>query len=224
MLLSEYQYYNPTLNEAPEDDELTDVEGEEGDDLEDSEDSEDSEELGLDGGDLEGEDEGGEDFEEDFEDTEPVEEDEVEVDVSGIVDGINTNADKITSIDQKISSLGNNIDNSINKMIQNNAKLVGQISQLEKNMNQELIKRAPTPNEELMMRSMSSYPYNQKLTDYWKPAKGEEYNYSIENPRESIETQDNPTVSQKDETPKEFKLTDKEIDDDYSEYDVKNSF
>ena len=42
------------------------------------------------------------------------------------------------------------------------------IEQLEK----EIVKRNPTPVEKLEMRSLSSYPYSQKLTDYWSDKTG----------------------------------------------------
>jgi hypothetical protein len=46
--------------------------------------------------------------------------------------------------------------------------IASKIDTLEK----EIVKRNPTPVEKLEMRSMDSFPYNIKLTDYWKDVDG----------------------------------------------------
>jgi hypothetical protein len=76
-----------------------------------------------------------------------------------------------------------------------------------------------------MMRSMSSYPYNQKLTDFFKPAKGGEYDYSIDNPNtdETNDYQLKVKQGSGDETPKEYILTQQDIEDDFNEIDIRNS-
>ena len=72
------------------------------------------------------------------------------------------------------------------------------------NMENEVIKRNPTPVEKLEMRSLDSYPYSVKLSDFWS------------------ERGDN--VNTKAETEKEYSLDRDEVTGDYSESSIKNSF
>ena len=80
--------------------------------------------------------------------------------------------------------------------------VTNKIAELEK----EIIKRNPTPVEKLEMRSLSSYPYSQKLTDYWADTEGA---YD---------------VMDKEKEKKEYVLTQKDVDTSYSEPDIKQSF
>jgi len=81
-------------------------------------------------------------------------------------------------------------------------KVTAKIDDLEK----EIIKRNPTPVEKLEMRSLSSYPYSQKLTDYWADKEGP-YNVMNDKPEK-----------------KEYVLDKNVVDSDYSDSRVKNSF
>ena len=72
----------------------------------------------------------------------------------------------------------------------------------------ELEKRAPTPEEKIEMRSLDSYPYNLKLTDFWKTKEGK---YNVMN---NDELEGEPT---------EYTLTKDDVDSDYSESQVKSS-
>jgi hypothetical protein len=49
-------------------------------------------------------------------------------------------------------------------------EVINKIDDLEK----EIEKRNPTPVERLEMRSMDSFPYSVKLTDFWKDKEGYE--------------------------------------------------
>lgn len=134
---------------------------------------------------------------------EPVE-DEVEIDVTSIVKGseeakaaaeqaeqaANRTAQELM---QKLSDL----EVRLSKMDDVTAKIDG----LEK----EIIKRNPTPVEKLEMRSLSSYPYSQKLTDYWSEKEGP---YDVMN----------------QEKQKEYVLTKNDVDSNYSDSQIKNSF
>ena len=94
-------------------------------------------------------------------------EETVEVDVTDIVakseetktsvDGINTKMDDLLS---KLSDL----ESQIGGMDQ----VISKIDGLEK----EIEKRNPTPVERLEMRSMNSFPYSVKLTDFWDEQEG----------------------------------------------------
>jgi hypothetical protein len=243
-LVSEYKYYNPKpeeLNEAPEDEnQNAEDQPQAGDDIEDATDTDapaddqptdDTQDGADDGGDdlnaeladeIDFDAEGGEDI--------PADDmgggDEVEVDVTEITDGIDQNSEAIDGITQKIDSIATTFNQQIEKMMKHSSQVMAQVSQMEKNMEQQFLKRVPTPNEELMLQSLSSYPYNQKLTDYWKPAAGKEYDYSIENGKPSQEPTFDVSIksNDEDEKPEEFVLTDKDVDDSYSESNVKQSF
>ena len=131
-------------------------------------------------GDVEGETEAGADtegetdpfgdteVEDEFATEEPLgSEDTVEVDVTDIVDkteetknsvdGVSTKIDDLLSKLSELESQVSGMDNVINK-----------IDDLEK----EIERRNPTPVERLEMRSMDSFPYSVKLTDYWKDKEG----------------------------------------------------
>ena len=94
---------------------------------------------------------------------------------------------KLTDLESKIA----NMDNITNK-----------IDSLAK----EIIDRNPTPVEKLEMRSLSSFPYSQKLSDFWADKKG------------AYDVMDG---EQKEE---EYSLTQDDVNQSYSEGDIKNSF
>jgi hypothetical protein len=121
----------------------------------------------------------------------------VEIDVTDIVDkteetktsveGMSSKMDELLS---KLSELENQVsgmDNVINK-----------IDDLEK----EIEKRNPTPVERLEMRSMDSFPYSIKLTDFWKDKEGYEAT---------------------EEEEEEFVLKQSDVDN-YNEKDIRKSF
>jgi hypothetical protein len=64
-----------------------------------------------------------------------------------------------------------------------------------------------TPDEKLEMRSLDSFPYSMKLTDYWED--------KISDPTNNYEVTDNDEEV--------FKVTKDDIED-YNELDIKNSF
>mgnify|MGYP001825345791 CR=1 FL=1 len=167
--------------EGGEEDPFFDVGGEEGGEETPEEGVETDETEDADTfGDLEGETEEGTDTEgetDPFGDTEVEDEfateeplggeDTVEVDVTDIVDkteetktsvdGVSTKMDDLLSKLSELESQVSGMDNVINK-----------IDDLEK----EIERRNPTPVERLEMRSMDSFPYSVKLTDYWKDKEG----------------------------------------------------
>jgi hypothetical protein len=134
---------------------------------------------------------------------EPVEDtsDDVEIDVTSLVKGsedAKAAADKATAntevLLQKLSDLESRVasmDNITNKI---------------EGLEQEIIKRNPTPVEKLEMRSLSSFPYSQKLTDYWAEKEGA---YDVMGNGDKKE---------------EYVLTKDDVDYDYSEPEVKRSF
>jgi hypothetical protein len=80
------------------------------------------------------------------------------------------------------------------------------ISNKIEDLEKEIERRNPTPVEKLEMRSLDSFPYNVKLSDFWAE-KGDRYDTGAE-PKE----------------PTEYVLTQQDIDDSYSESDIEDSF
>lgn len=126
-------------------------------------------------------------------------EEEVEVDVTDIVN-------KTEEAKEEASQASSKIDDLLSKFGELEEKLgsmdaiISKMDELEK----EVIQRNPTPVEKLNMRSMDSFPYSIKLTDFWAEKEG----YKIDD----------------EEKENEYTLTQGEVESDYSETDIKNSF
>jgi hypothetical protein len=127
--------------------------------------------------------------------------DDIEVDVTSLVKGSEeaTKASKFAAHNTEI--LLQKL-NDLESRVGNMDKISHKIDSLE----QEMVKRNPTPVEKLEMRSLNSYPYTQKLTDYWADKEGP---YDVMN---------------REPEKKEYILTQDDIDSDYSENDMKQSF
>lgn len=128
---------------------------------------------------------------------EPTEDDAVEIDITDLVN----NTEELKQDSQDTNSKIENLVNMFSKLenqLQSMEKISTKIEKLEK----EIQHRNPTPKEKLEMRSLDSYPYSMKLTDYWN----------------------DKTDELKSETDKEYVLTQDDIDSDYSEVSVKNTF
>ena len=130
----------------------------------------------------------------------PSDEGEVEVDVTDIVD-------KAEEAKEEAAGASSKIDDLLGKFSELEEKLTGmdQIITKMDELEQEVKDRNPSPTEKLSMRSMDSFPYSVKLTDFW-------------NDREGYDA-----TGEEDEE-KEYTLTKKDIDDDYSEVDIRSSF
>jgi len=136
---------------------------------------------------------------------EPVE-DEVELDVTELVQGTEEAKASADMANQKLDSLMSmldTLDGKLNSMDGITAKI--------DNLENELEKRAPTPEEKIEMRSLDSYPYNLKLTDFWAEKEGQ-YDVMGVNGKK------------KEEEPKVYSLTQDEVNSDYNESSVKTSF
>ena len=130
----------------------------------------------------------------------PSEEGEVEVDVTDIVD-------KTEEAKAEAAGASSKIDDLLGKFSELEEKLTGmdQIITKMDELEQEVKDRNPSPTEKLSMRSMDSFPYTVKLTDFWNDREG--YDATGEEDEEQ-----------------EYTLTKKDIDDDYSEVDIRSSF
>ena len=124
---------------------------------------------------------------------------EVEVDVTDIVD-------KTEEAKEEASQASSKIDDLLGKFSELEQKLTGMDAIINKmdELEKEVIERNPNPTEKLSMRSMDSFPYSVKLTDFWADREG--YDATGE------------------EEEKEYTLTQQDIDDEYNESDIKGSF
>lgn len=126
--------------------------------------------------------------------------DEVEVDVTSLVKGSE-------EAKQSADKANQNSEMLLQKLSDLEARLANMTAITDKieNLEQEIIKRNPTPVEKLEMRSLSSYPFNQKLTDYWADKEGA---YDVMGKNE----------------PKEFVLKKDDVDATYSDSSIQKSF
>ena len=93
--------------------------------------------------------------------------DDIEIDVTELVKGseeAKMAADRASQNSEMLLQKLADLESRVASM----DSVSGKIAELE----QEIIKRNPTPVEKLEMRSLSSYPYSQKLTDYWSDKEG----------------------------------------------------
>jgi hypothetical protein len=125
---------------------------------------------------------------------------EVEVDVTDIVD-------KTEEAKEEASQASSKIDDLLGKFSELEEKLTGMDAIINKmdELEKEVIQRNPSPTEKLSMRSMDSFPYSVKLTDFWNEREG--YDATGEEGEEE-----------------EYVLTQQDIDDEYNESDIKSSF
>jgi len=134
---------------------------------------------------------------------EPVEDtsDDVEIDVTSLVQGseeAKMAAEKATQNTEMLLQKLSDLESRIASMDAVSSK----IEALEK----EIVKRNPTPLEKLDVQVKHSFPYSQRLEDYWADKEGA---YD---------------VMGNDKEKEEYTLTKDEIDTTYSEPDIKKSF
>jgi hypothetical protein len=128
------------------------------------------------------------------------EDDEVELDVTELVDSTDeakSAADKASHNTKLLMKKLEDLESRIASM----DSVSGKIEALEK----EIVKRNPTNVEKLEMQSLHSGPYTQKLTDYWADKHGA---YDVMG----------------NDKKQEYILNKDSINSDYSEGDIKQSF
>ena len=114
--------------------------------------------------------------EDEFATEEPMgDEETVEVDVTDIVDKTEETKASVDDMGQKMDDLLSKLSD-LESQVTDMDGVINKIDDLEK----EIERRNPTPVERLEMRSMDSYPYSVKLTDYWSDKEGYEVNGETE--------------------------------------------
>ena len=126
-------------------------------------------------------------------------EDEVDVDVTQLVKSGEEVKKSADDANQKTSQLLSKFD-ELEQKLASMSVLSKKIDTLEK----EIVKRNPTPVEKLELRSLDSAPFNVKLKDFWKDVDG--YDTGEETKK------------------KEYVLTKDDVDSEYLDTSVKNSF
>lgn len=126
---------------------------------------------------------------------------EVEVDITDLVNSTKDTKDKIDGTNELLNSLISKFDELENRMSSFD-QILNRIDKIE----QDFEKRLPTPVEKLEMRSMDSYPYSVKLSDFWS------------------EETENLGDSNTEEDKNEYILTPEDIKKDYNPSTVKTSF
>lgn len=133
-----------------------------------------------------------------------------EIDVTAIVQG----SDEAKELAQQAVSVGEknteflqsltdklaNLESSLSKM----DTIASKISKLEQDVK--------TPEEKLELRSLDSYPFNMKLTDYWEEKAATDKNYRISSGMDVADGEE-----------KEYVINPEDVED-YNEADVENSF
>lgn len=137
---------------------------------------------------------------------EPIE-DEVELDITELVSGTEEAKQSADMANQKLDQLMGALDQLDQKM----SSMDGITNKID-NLENELEKRAPTPDEKLEMRSLDSYPYNLKLTDFWSEKEGQ---YDVMGVNDKNDTE---------EKSEEYTLTTDDINSDYNETSIKSTF
>ena len=145
-------------------------------------------------------------------DLEGAEDEEVEeIDVTSIVKG----SDEAKEMAQQAVTVGQENNSYLKSLTDKLSNLETQLSKMDTIATKlgKLEQDIKTPEEKLELRSLDSYPFNQKLSDYWEEKAKTDDRYRIST-GETFE----------DGEQKEYVLSKKDVDDSYSEQIVKKSF
>ncbi len=126
---------------------------------------------------------------------------EVELDVTQLVQGTEDAKDSADRAAAQIDQLMGKFQELENQLSNMNV-----ISNKIEDLEREVEKRLPTEEEKLEMRSLDSYPYSQKLSDYWFDKEGV---YDV--------------MNKKKEEPEEYVLTPNDVNSDYNDRAVGDS-
>ena len=144
-------------------------------------------------------------------DLESSEDEEVEeIDVTAIVQG----SDEAKEMAQQAVSVGQENTTYLQSLTDKLANLESQLTKMDTIASKigKLEQDIKTPEEKLELRSLDSYPFNTKLSDYWEEKSKDD--------RYRISTGEEVSNGEK----KEYVLTPEELNADYSEEEIKNTF
>lgn len=145
-------------------------------------------------------------------DLEGAEDEEVEeIDVTSIVKG----SDEAKEMAQQAVTVGQENSSYLKALTDKLSNLESQLSKMDTIATKlgKLEQDIKTPEEKLELRSLDSFPFNQKLSDYWEDKAKTDDRYRISTGEENS-----------DGDKKEYVLTPEEVENSYSEEAVKKSF
>ncbi len=145
-------------------------------------------------------------------DLEDTEEDEVEeIDVTAIVKG----SDDAKEMAQQAVTVGQQNSSYLQSLTDKLSNLEAQLTKMDTIASKigKLEQDIKTPEEKLELRSLDSYPFNMKLSDYWEEKAATDKNYRIST-GENVE----------DGEKTEYVINPEDLDSDYSEDQIKSSF
>jgi hypothetical protein len=178
-------------------------------------DAEGGENTDFDFGDEGSPEEGGEEMEDEFgtagefsaaDDIEMGDEEEVEeIDVTAIVN----KSDEAKETAELAAQASQETNTYVKDLMDKFANLEAQLGKMDSIMDKvsKIETETKTPEEKLEMRSLDSFPYNMKLTDYWSD--------KVSDPTNNYEVTDNDEEV--------FQITKDDLED-YNELEIKNSF
>lgn len=138
--------------------------------------------------------------------------DEVEeIDVTSLVNGSND----AKEMAQQAVTIGQENSGYLKALTDKLSNLESQLSKMDTIASKlgKLEQDIKTPEEKLELRSLDSYPYNMKLSDYWEEKASKDNGYRITTGEKNI-----------DGEKEEYTLRPEDIDSSYNEQDVKKSF
>jgi len=123
---------------------------------------------------------------------EATDDESVDLDVTELVRGsqeAKASADEANAKIERLLGMVDKLESQLSSM--------GQISDKIDGLEKELEKRVPTPDEKIELRSMDSYPYNIKLSDFWADRKDSPYDAG-QNDDEDKDEEGNYVLTQDD--------------------------
>ncbi len=131
---------------------------------------------------------------------------------------VGTILQKLDTVVKEFSGMKDDIKNNIELMKIKSQHDIGEIMK-------EIEKRVPTADEKMQLQTLSSYPYNVKLTDFWVPNQNADTRFTKVPNQKDETTYDVKAFKQGegDEAEKEYVLTNKDVQN-YDIQKIKKSF
>lgn len=223
-LLNEYTYHHSSLTEEDEEMDDQDSETTEVEDIEIPNDEPDSEITDIPNSNTD------EPTIEDVPEDNPIEQplDNVddssveEVDITDLKNDIDLIKQSIENNDKFIGTMSQALDKL--DFIQNKLGQIDQITTKIESLENEIEERNPTPVEKLELSSLTSFPYNTKLSNYFDDLNND-IHYQVEpnqiTPQNSPNEISNEVPSETEQT---YELSDEDIKNGYNENEIKRSF